>query len=124
MSQNEYDLSITGSTQITDIEIILRSIIDKWPIAVFQSEHSKPILISSKNFFPIQNIYKEFHVYQDLKSYESWEKNGLTKNNGDKLITFFIQTNHIGAVVEDSTSKASLILREVESALQTHRISI
>lgn len=124
MNLGGFDISIAGTTTINDINVILQHVKQNWPTAVFKLGNAKEVSeIASEDFFPISGVI-EFFAYTDYKSCESWRKNGLTKNNADKIICFYIESDNIGVVVEAPGSKTHEIVKTFEFEIQKSRVSV
>lgn len=122
MQLEGYDMEIKGTTNITEFDFILRWILKYWPLAVFQAANSEKASEIKSEALPV--FTNEFFIFLDRKNFASWTRNGLTCMNADKMISFYFETDYIGAVVEAPGSKTHDIVNSLEEVILNFRKAI
>ncbi|SRR5579883_75542 len=86
------DLILTTARESYDPKNILDAVADFWPQGVFQDaseETTRPLAVVLTQEGELSS--REFFVYQDETSAQSWRDNGKTAANANRMIHFLIQ---------------------------------
>jgi hypothetical protein len=86
------DLILTTAREIYDPKNILDAVADFWPQGVFQDaseETTRPLAAVLTQEAELSS--REFFVYQDESSAQSWRANGKTAANANRMVHFLVQ---------------------------------
>lgn len=136
------DLIILREKQRGDVNLAMRAIAKHWPnafveyleyitreitkIAIYaplvktplewrQAEHMDYV------FNPVPEHATEVFIYYDKAAQESWEANGLTEDNADKMIFLTFESDCIACVVKEDPSNTSQIIEDIRAELTRNK---
>lgn len=131
------DINILRQKQHGDVNIVMKAIAKSWPNAFVEytqitrepNKLSTYTLIEKKPlkwekseymdyiFNPIPEQATEVFIYYDKAAQESWEADGLTEDNADKMIFLTFEDDCIACVIKEDPSNTSQIIEDIKEEL-------
>jgi hypothetical protein len=121
---------ISGADLILDqpgdddaVDFVVRGIRTMWPLVVFQEVSKATFTAGAELEFPAR-LGHEFLAYASPESFESWQRDGLTDDNGASMVHVLCNDYSLTVVVDRAGSDLSLHVREILEALRIHRLCL
>src|SRR5439155_7875743 len=119
------DLTLETPRPGFDPRLILDLVLDHWPRAVFQDgEGSTGRPLGEVLEGTSELTTNEFFVYQDEASAQSWEQDGRTPENGNRMIHFLVRDSpshadslQVTMVIDDFTVEIADLYSALDGAL-------
>jgi len=106
------DIVFHGPTTSEDVDLILRTLLVKWPDARIQAADSLDAT-SLRDFRLLAPVPVELIVYRDAASLDSWRASGATSENQGAMMHLIANADGTTIVVDRADSPLAWLARDI-----------